>query len=438
MVIFLTYEEAVDYILQIPKFTKKNTPSHTREFMNRLGNPQNDFEVIHVAGSNGKGSVCAFINSVCLESQIHVGMFTSPHLADIRERFLLDGMPCSKDVFLDAMQKVQTVIKDMEADGLAHPTFFEFLFGMGMLIFQNAKVSCVILETGLGGRLDATNVVEHPLLTVITSISLEHTEILGDSIEEIAREKAGIIKPGVPVIFDANEPEAEKVILQVAKELKAPAEGISRESIKILLKEGKNIDFSIDSEYDVTRVGISFPADYQVMNGALALAAVNRLKNRFYMSREDIERGFRNARWPGRMEEICPEVYLDGAHNVAGIKVFLTAVKTIGGKDASLLFSMVQEKDYRQAIRILCREGDFGRIILTEISNNPRAIKADHLERIFREETEQPIELITITDPKEAFLYAMKTRKIGQKLFCAGSLYLIGELRQIAGGLKDD
>ena len=434
MVIFLIYEETVAYILNIPKFTSKNELAHTREFLKRLGNPQDTFPVIHVAGSNGKGSVCAFINSVLLEAKVRVGMFTSPHLIDIRERFQIMGELCSKEQFQQAEEKVRLVVREMQRDGLAHPTFFEYIFAVGMVIFQNAGVECAIVETGLGGRLDATNIIEKPLLTIITSISLEHTEILGTTIEEIAREKAGIIKPQVPVIFDGSESLAVPVILESAKEKQASAEMVSKDIIKILLNNGKSIDFSIDCGYDVTDVRIPFPAEYQVLNAALALVAVNKLKEHFSITNAHIVEGFKKVTWCGRMEEVYSEVYLDGAHNVSGVQAFLNAVDKMTDIPAVLLFSMVQEKNYKEAIRLLCQRGRFEEVILTEISNNPRALPIECLEQCFYEELRSDVKIKVIRETETAFRQALADKKQGQKVFCIGSLYLMGELKKIAGG----
>ena len=438
---FMTYEETVQYILDIPKFTKKNEPGHTREFLRRLLDPQERFPVIHVAGSNGKGSVCAFLNSVLMKSGVHVGMFTSPHLVDIRERFLLDGKPCSREQFLAAERVVHEAVDRMREDGLAHPTFFEYIFAVGMVMFSQEKVECAVLETGLGGRLDATNVVEKPLLTIITSISLEHTEILGDTIEAIAREKAGIIKPGVPVIFDGSQRSAAAVIAKVAARRHAPMEEISPNIIKILLNDGKNIDFSLDSGYDVSEVRIPFPAEYQARNGALALAAANRLKGVLPVTDQGIREGFMAARWPGRMEEIEKDVYLDGAHNVSGVEAFLEAAKHVAEGPSILLFSMVKEKNYREAIRLLCREGVWDEIVLTKISGNPRALETAELARCFREENgwgEACTRVLIIEEPGRAYARALADKKPGQKLFCTGSLYLVGELKKITGGCRND
>ncbi len=434
----MTYEETVAHILDIPKFTTKNDLNHTRELLRRLGSPQEQFPVIHVAGSNGKGSVCAFISSVLTESGVRTGLFTSPHLVSIRERFRVNGEPCSKEQFMEAEQKVQSVVETMVKEGFAHPTFFEYIFALGMVLFAWQKAECVVLETGLGGRLDATNVVRHPLLTIITSISLEHTEILGDTIEAIAGEKAGILKPGVPVIFDGSEPRAETVIIKAAEALGAPYEKISPENIKFLLNDGKCLDFSMESQYDVTRVRIPFPAEYQAMNGALALAAVNRLKEHFPITDETIRDGFWHTVWPGRMEELYPEVYLDGAHNVSGIQAFLQAAGKMASQPSILLFSMVKGKREQEVLDLILMEDCWEEIILTQISGTPRALPLSLLKQRVKEAVKSNIKVSAIKEPQEAFSTALAHKKPGQKLFCAGSLYLVGELKKIAGGYKDD
>ena len=246
-----TYKETVEKILEIPKFTSKNSLGHTREFLRRLGDPQESFKVIHVAGSNGKGSVCAFLESALRASGKKTGLFTSPHLMHLEERFALDGQPCSREDFVWAAELAGQAAFAMVEEGLPHPTFFEYVFAVGMLVFAKRNVEYAVLETGLGGRLDATNIVAKPLLTVITSISLEHTEILGDTLAQIAAEKAGILKPGVPVVYDASVPEAEEIIRKKAASLGCKAYPVRPEKIKILLNTGKKIDFSYYSFYSL-------------------------------------------------------------------------------------------------------------------------------------------------------------------------------------------
>lgn len=435
-----TYEKTLKGILEIPKFTTKNSLEHTREFLRRLGNPQDRFKIIHVAGSNGKGSVCACIDSVLRAAGKKTGLFTSPHLVRIEERFMVEGEPCKQDTFVWAAAWVDRTVEEMMQDGLAHPTFFEYIFAVGMIIFALCHVDYVVMETGLGGRLDATNVVNHPILTVITSISLEHTEILGDTIEKIAAEKAGILKPEVPVVYDASVSEAERVIRQKADALKCPIFPVYCEKIKILLNTGKKIAFSYDSGYDVTEITIPFGAPYQAQNAALALQAVICLMDREGISKEAVRRGFAEVSWKGRMQEVCQDVYFDGAHNLSGIEKFLEAVEQITKDSAVLLFSMVKEKDYVHTAERLLTRGNWEEIIITTVGG-VREIKCEILTELFERLAKQQdltVKITGIEDIEEAYRRALMVRKPGQKLFCAGSLYLIGELERIAGGMQND
>lgn len=434
-----TYEEIVEKIAEIPKFTTKHPLAHTKAFLERLGNPQEQFKVIHVAGSNGKGSVCACIASVLKESGKRTGLFTSPHLVDIEERFAIDGKQCTKEEFVQAVEIVDTVVEQMEQEGILHPSYFEYLFAVGMVIFQKKQAEYVVLETGLGGRLDATNVVEHPLLTVITSISLEHTQILGDTIEKIAAEKAGILKPGVPVVYDASSEAAAGVIRQRAGQLGCRMLPVYPRKIKILLNTGKKIDFSYESSYDVTEVQIPFGAPYQAQNAAVALMAVNCLGETEDIFGEAVLEGMRKVQWKGRMQEVASDIYFDGAHNADGIRSFLQAVREISKEPAILFFSMVEDKDYVLAIRELLQGGSWERIFVTTISD-ARGIPAARLQQVFEREAlamNQNIQITKIDDVGKAFAAALGARRKGQKLFCAGSLYFIGELEQIAGGWKN-
>ncbi|OYP22036.1 tetrahydrofolate synthase, partial [Lachnotalea glycerini] len=212
----MNYEEAVEYILNIPKFTKKNPMDNIKTLMKKLGNPEESMKVIHVAGTNGKGSVCAFLASILRQAGKTNAMFTSPHLIEINERFEINGKKVTNEVFTETFHIVINGVNQMIEEGYSHPTFFEFLFAMAMVIFKRAKVEYAILETGMGGRLDATNVIDKPVMTIITTIALDHMQILGDTIEEIAKEKAGIIKSNVVVVFDGTNEAASRVIEEIA------------------------------------------------------------------------------------------------------------------------------------------------------------------------------------------------------------------------------
>ena len=431
----MTYQEAVDYIEEIPKFTKKHTLDHTREFLRGLGNPEKDQKIIHVAGTNGKGSVCAYLRAMLEADGKTTGFFTSPHLVKINERICLNGQPVSDEEFLRAFEKVKTTVDEMSGAGFAHPSYFEFLFGMGMVVFAEKHPDYTILETGLGGRLDATNAVGKPLMTVITSISLDHTKYLGNTISEIAAEKAGIIKQGVPVLYDAGNEKADQVISTKASTCQAKIYPVHRNSLKFPKFNGKYIDFYFQCDYDVdTKISIPFAAPYQMMNMTLAYQAMRMLEPETGIKKEEILKGIRNTRWQGRMQEVGENIYFDGAHNVAGIHAFLDSVALIRPQNPILLFSMVSDKDYEKAIQLLAERGQWEQVIVTTISDK-RGIPAEDIARIFSHFGQQAV---VIEDSRKAYEWALKGKKRGQALFCTGSLYFIGELLEITGGKNSD
>lgn len=328
----MTYKEAEAYINSVPKFTSKNKPENTMELIRRLGHPERSMKVIHVAGTNGKGSVCAFLSSMLTEGGKRTGLFTSPHLVKINERFQINNEPVSDEIFLNAYERVMKLVEEMQKDGFYHPAYFELLFAIGMVIFEEAQVEYLILETGLGGRLDATNIVEKPVVTVITSISLDHTEILGDTIEEIAGEKAGIIKQNIPVVYDGREKRAEKVILQKAKEQNAKAVPLDEEKLSIQGSTDHSVDYVFDNPvYKGHLITVPYLAPYQVRNSALALLAMEELDPQHEISLETRLQAIRDTRWQGRMETVLPGVIVDGAHNEDGVHEFVRTLRQ-GGK----------------------------------------------------------------------------------------------------------
>ena len=422
-----TYEEAVQYIEDIPKFTKKNKLEHTRQCLDLLGSPDEGKKIIHVAGTNGKGSVCAFISTMLEAGGYKCGLFTSPHLVKINERFQINEEMVSDETFLEVFCQVKELADSLVEKGDYHPTYFEFLFLMGMLIFEKEKVDYIVLETGLGGRLDATNSVRNPLACVITSISLDHVEYLGNTIPEIAGEKAGIIKPGVPVVFDGNNPEAAEVIRTRADSLECPWYEIKEDSQQMKDYTPEGIRFIADSMvYGPTELFIPFIARYQMMNAALALETMGVLKNNHHLEKDDVIRGMKNTRWQGRMETSLPGVSVDGAHNGGGIAKFVETVEYFQ-KDypITLLFSTVSDKDFRDMIDEICHGLHFSNVITTEIWGS-RKQSARELAELFREKGCENVYLEP--DPGKAFdmAYAKKGRGL---LFVAGSLYLAGEIK---------
>ena len=426
----MNYEEAVAYIEETPKFTKKNSLDHTRECLRRLGNPEKKFKVIHVAGTNGKGSTCAFLTSILREAGYSCGLFTSPHLVRINERFQINEINIDDDTFLAAFEKVKALADELVEEGSYHPTYFEMLFLMGMVIFADAGVDYVTLETGLGGRLDATTAVEDPVACVITSISLDHMQYLGDTVSKIAGEKAGIIVPNVPVIYDGNDPDAAKVIEKRAKELGSPAYKVVQSDARVLGNNKDGIDFSLKDEYyGDTSFHNPFIAWYQVMNASLSLTTMEVLRNVIPVTMEQMQEGIKNTRWQGRMETILPGVIVDGAHNEDGVRRFVeTAERFQDEYPLTLLFSAVNDKDYQDMIHTICQKIRFRKVVTTEVGGY-REVPSAELAEIFQKEGCKDV--ANSDSIQEAFYMASEAKGEDGMLFCVGSPYLVGEIKAL-------
>lgn len=423
----MNYTEAVDYIETIPKFTVKHPPEHTRELLSRLGNPQEGIKIIHVAGTNGKGSVCAYLNAMLLAGGKKTGLFTSPHLVRINERFRINGEDVSDEQFLDAFLKVEKAAKEYEAEGEGHPSYFETLFLMGMLIFKEAGVEYLVMETGLGGRLDATNVVEKPLACIITSISRDHTEYLGDTLEAIAGEKAGIIKAGVPVIYDASQPGPASVIAAKAKEMGSPAWPMepSFYEMKTQSREGITFTFAYLGG-EKAELAIPYVAKYQMMNASLAFYTMHILQDVHDIPKNVLAEGLSKIKWPCRMEMAAPGVIIDGAHNEDGIAQFVsTAGYFAKENEITILFTAVADKHYHEMIGEICEGIHPSHVVATQIDGS-RVVPAEVLAEDFRKAGCTDV----CAEPEIGAAYEKALGKKGSgMLFCVGSLYLAGELK---------
>lgn len=423
----MNYTEAVDYIETIPKFTVKHPPEHTRELLSRLGNPQEGIKIIHVAGTNGKGSVCAYLNAMLLAGGKKTGLFTSPHLVRINERFQINGEDVSDEQFLDAFLKVEKAAKEYEAEGEGHPSYFETLFLMGMLIFKEAGVEYLVMETGLGGRLDATNVVEKLLACIITSISRDHTEYLGDTLEAIAGEKAGIIKAGVPVIYDASQPGPASVIAAKAKEMGSPAWPMepSFYEMKTQSREGITFTFAYPGG-EKAELAIPYVAKYQMMNASLAFYTMHILQDVHDIPKNVLAEGLSKIKWPCRMEMAAPGVIIDGAHNEDGIAQFVsTAGYFAKENEITILFTAVADKHYHEMIGEICEGIHPSHVVATQIDGS-RVVPAEVLAEDFRKAGCTDV----CAEPEIGAAYEKALGKKGSgMLFCVGSLYLAGELK---------
>ncbi|MDE7270109.1 MAG: bifunctional folylpolyglutamate synthase/dihydrofolate synthase [Acetatifactor sp.] len=430
------FEAAVEYLYSMPRFTSKNTPEDTRAQLVRLGSPDRRIkQIIHVAGTNGKGSVCAYLHSILKEAGFRTAVFTSPHLVDIRERFAVDGSMISREDFLRIFLKIYDSLDwtALEQGRGYHPTFFEYLFFMAMLYFAEQEPDYCILETGLGGRLDATNAVAEKALAVITRISKDHVEYLGDTLAGIAAEKAGIMSGTAPLVYCDEVPEASAVFVERAQDLQIQTYPVSKKDYSFLKKANKTIDFSLNTRYyDYIGITLHTLARYQMENAALAVRAVEVLFQGERITAGQIQSGLAKSFWPGRMEEILPEVFVDGAHNEDGIRAFLDTVSEDGcaadGRRRILLFSVVQDKDYRSMIRQVLDSELFDRIFVAHMETG-RAAALDSLRALWETEERGNAETVFCEDVHTA-LKSVLAQQGEARVYIAGSLYLVGEIKE--------
>lgn len=452
----LTLRECEEFLNSIPSFTTKHTIEDTRDFLKFLGNPEENMKIIHVAGTNGKGSVCCYISSVLMKAGYEVGMFTSPHLVKITERFQVDGKQISDglfaEIFVELLRRIMEYAgasdsSNTEADAEVvgsdinyFPTYFEFLFFMAMLLYDVYPVDYLVLETGLGGRLDATNSVEKPLLSVITEIGYDHMQYLGNTLEEIAGEKAGIIKKGVPVVLFDKRKETTEVIKKKALEIDTRTiivENRNIEDIRCLEDDNgnKHVAFSLNSLYDkYVDLELCTRAVYQTENAAIAVAALEVLRDQGAdISELDIREGLLSAKWEGRMEEVRPGVFVDGAHNIDGISAFLNSSSEIGCDGRKLmLFGIVDDKQYRDIIARILESRQFDSIFVSVLETS-RSVSVSDLKTAF-EDAKEELGIIGVpvkyySNVRDAITDIITVRKSGDMVFAAGSLYLAGQIK---------
>lgn len=414
----MNYEEAVRFFNQISYFGADCSNNNLIKTLDRLGHPECTLKFFHVAGTNGKGSVCAFLDSILRRGGYKTALFTSPHLVKMNERIKVNGKEIDDQDFADYLERVQHAALDSLS-------FFEYLFLMAVLYFADQNADYCILETGLGGTYDSTNVVL-PEISVITSIGLDHTKILGDTLEQIAREKAGIIKAGVPVVYMEQEPSVNQIIEEKAHQKYAKIIRLSKDDIKIIENQKKSIAFSFESGYyKYNHLTISSFAKYQTWNAMLAIHAVKEIVPD--ISDECLRTGLACMHWPARMEEIEPHVILDGAHNPHAIRAWIDIMETqFADNKKDLLFAVVADKDYETMIKEVCNIHTFGHITITVIPGNRKADPL-HIKRQFEKYTNA--EIFIEEDVYKAYEQAKLKKE--DYLFCLGSLYLAGMIKRL-------
>ena len=361
-------EDVVDWLKGLASHGVKLELKNINELLDRVGNPQCSFRTVHVAGSDGKGSTSAMIASILQEAGVRTGLYTSPHISEINERLRVDGECVTDDDILLMAHEVMIVVECMKDEGF-DCTFFETVTAMAFLYFQRMGVQTAVIEVGMGGRFDATNVLS-PDVTVITNISKEHTKYLGNTIAEIAFEKAGIIKSDVPCVT-CNDGEALKVIIDVASCHGAPLKRVDDTELVSMDTEGSV------GRYDGREYRIGIPGSYQIVNAAMAIEAVRRIKGA-EITEEHIARGLEKVRWPGRMQ-LFPEkdLIIDVTHTSAGMKVLRDDVLALYGKVVTV-FGILDDKDL---VGMASSVGDMSDLVFVAAPDTDRALDPAELRR---------------------------------------------------------
>lgn len=399
----MTYSEAIQYLYSLQMFGAKFGLENTFKLAELAGNPQNKLRFIHVAGTNGKGSTCAMLESIYRGAGLRTGMFTSPHLVSFRERIQVNRQLIPEADIIRFVAELRAAKGDMEV------TLFEFAAVMALKYFAEEKCDLVIWETGLGGRLDATNIVT-PLASVITNIAFDHQQYLGDTLAKIAAEKAGIIKTGVPVITAAEEPSARAVIDLTAQQKRAPLRHVNQGSVARL-------------QFSSALLG-----EHQKLNAALALATVQVLQPQITVTEAQIRAGLANVQWPGRLQLLQrpggQRILLDGAHNLAGAETLRAALqRDFAGPPPVLIFGALADKQWGDICQVLA---PLAKTIFTVPVASPRTADPAGLVSTFR--TANPGATVT---SQASLAEALQANRNEPFILITGSLYLVGEALEL-------
>ncbi|MBE3036268.1 MAG: bifunctional folylpolyglutamate synthase/dihydrofolate synthase [Candidatus Atribacteria bacterium] len=428
----MTYSEAIDYIYDLTKYGIKLGLKNINYLLYLLGEPHKKLKIIHVAGTNGKGSTCSSISSILQSDGYKVGLYTSPHLVDFAERIKINHKPIDRKKVSELLERIKPYIEKVaNTPSYNHPTFFEVITSMAFLYFFEEQVDFLVLEVGLGGRLDATNVCE-PLISVITHIDYDHMDQLGNSLQEIAREKGGIIKPEGIVISSNQHEEAYNEIKKIAEEKNSLIYSIGREiNYKIVKSDIKGVIFDLKGIYhEYKNLHTPLLGRHQADNSATAITAIEALKIRgVNITEKAIRAGLEKVKWTGRLEIIQhkPILVLDGAHNPNGVKVVRDALKEIFSYHRLILvLAIFADKDYKKMIQIIVPNAD---LIIATKTENSRATSP----RIIAKEAAKYIDqnkIIVTENIPQAINCALSNSKEDDLICITGSLYTVGEAKR--------
>jgi len=426
----MNYEECLLYLEKIQNLGIKFGLDNVRAILNSLDNPHQKYPSLLVAGTNGKGSVCAMVTRILTLHEFRVGLFTSPHLVRVEERIRIGEKLISIPQFCRLLSELKEKIEELIASQilLSPPTYFELLTCLALLYFCQQKVDIAVLEVGMGGRYDATNVVQ-PLVSVITTISAEHQKFLGESLEQIALEKAGIIRKGVPVVCGVEDKNSYLTIKRRASQLRAPFYGVFEQGKTLrAYKLAKGYSFEYCSSKDSYRFSPNLPGLHQGKNAAVAVTVAEQLGQRWKrLEKEKIIQGLEESRWEGRLEIALsrPLVILDGAHNEEGAKALKDYIHQFVPSPLILVFAMMRDKKIKQIADLLFPLAE--RVIVTRFPY----FRAASPEEIESQAVKYKNRIVLEPDPKKAFRLALQQVKPQGSIIVAGSLYLVGEIKKI-------
>jgi dihydrofolate synthase / folylpolyglutamate synthase len=436
----MNYESAVRYLLTLGRELAAPTQAAAAKFnlenitvlMERLGRPDRAYPSVHIAGTNGKGSTAAFLEAILRDAGFRTGLNTSPHLERINERIRIAGEEISDELFAELFTRILAMIEELLAEGKlkAHPTYFECVTALALQVFARERVEFAVVEVGLGGRLDATNLLT-PVVSVITRIDFDHENFLGHSLREIAGEKAGILKAGVPAVLAPQLPEAGEVLRAKAEELQCPVVETDK-AFRVIREEIQNGCVRAEVEERATgrrlAIALQLAGRFQLQNALNAVAAATVLQGRKYrISDGNIIRGIAAAQWPGRIEKLqsSPDVYLDGAHNPGAARELARFMEeNFAGRRVYLIYAAMRDKAVDEVTGLLFAHAE--EVIFTE-ATTPRAISAAQLEEIAGHHAARHS---AIPDAGRAVQAALAKAKPHDVIVITGSLYLVGQVRQ--------
>ena len=425
----MNYEEAMKYITEVGNFGSNYGLERTYKLLEHLGNPERDLKLIHIAGTNGKGSTTSMITEILMEEGYKVGMYTSPFIEEFEERIQINRNNIPKESLAILMDEIKVAVDKVIEAGYNHPTEFEIITVLMLLYFKKENIDFGVIEVGLGGTLDSTNVIK-PIIQVITSISFDHTNLLGNTLEKIAREKAGIIKKGIPTVIYPQQEEVLKVIKNKCFEMDSELYIANNENLKF-----KNI-VNLDKPYQLLKynneIDILLPllGEHQIINLSVAMQAIEVLNNKniIDISIANIVKSIKNVSWKGRLEVLSnnPYVVIDGAHNIQGIKTLSRNIKKyFKYENLYLILGILADKDVEEMIKIITP------MAKKVYSVTPNSIRGELAESLKDEVSKFNKNCKAFDKYEEAYLEALNDASEKDLILASGSLYMIGDMRKI-------